>query len=87
MKTMRAMTDIMHLYVSHTYVIWGLLVFYFFFVLLVPCKLPLCKPLSLFPSPGLIKQHNTVRKISSKLNKTCREKQVTQETGYRDFFV
>lgn len=35
------MIDIMHLHVSHTYLIWGLVVFYLFFALLVPCKLPL----------------------------------------------
>lgn len=29
MKAMRAVTHIMHLYVCHTCVIWGLLVFYF----------------------------------------------------------
>lgn len=34
------MIDIMHLHVSHTYLIWGLVVFYLF-ALLVPCKLPL----------------------------------------------
>lgn len=53
---MRAMTDIMHLHVSHTCVIWGLLVFYFYFVLLVPWKLPLSVSLP-FPKLDKATQH------------------------------